>query len=229
MHMASMDKGLNASAKAGAARDERAPGQGTRAAGRGARIALGALAFLLVGAAGGYLLATAQFKEQAAAISQAAQLRVDAANQRIEEVEQQQREIIQQADEQQREIMQQSSDQQRALLEQAKEKERKLAKPDLPVRVWLRKSFTGSGRAALAHNFGARELDLAVTARSGATGEQKSWRLVLAPNATQDLGVDQGWEFAPGDEIELAESRFRPMTVPVRPRDKPQPNVAIAR
>ncbi|SPE23013.1 exported hypothetical protein [Burkholderiales bacterium] len=192
------------------------------------RIALGALAGFLVGAGAGYLLASTQFKEQVAAISQASELRVNAANQRIREVEQQQREIMQQAEEQQREIIQQSSDQERALLEQANEKERKLAKPDLPVRVWVRKAFSGNSMVALMHNFGGRELALTVTAHSSVTDQKSTWQVDLPPNATQELVNDQGWSFAVGDEIELAENRFRPMKVHVRARGKPQPTVAAA-
>lgn len=191
--------------------------------GNGAKIAVGALVGLLLGAGGGYQLASLYFSDQFAAVTQAADLRVKAANQRIQEVEQQQREIVQQADEQLSEITQQASDQQRALLEQANEKERKLAKPDLPVRVWVRRAFVGGGMVAMMHNFGNKELALAVTAHSGATNQQYAWNIVLAPNATQEIGNDQGWAFAAGDELELSESGFRPMSFHVRPRAKQPP------
>ena len=186
---------------------------------RGAgRIALGVAAGLLLGAVGGYLLASAQFDERVAAITQASELRISAKNDRIRELEEQQRESARHADEQERELAEQASAQERALIARADERERRLAKPDLPIRVWARKAFAGTNMVARLHNFGEKDLVLAVTARSGQTNQRASWSVAIAPNGTQVIGKDEGWTFAVGDEIDLASGGYRPMTFRV-----PQP------
>lgn len=200
------------------------PGLGGRKAdasqkGQGpSRIVLGVVAGLLLGAASGYLLASVQFEERVNAITQASELRISAKNDRIRELEQQQRESARRADEQERELAEQASAQERTLIARADETERKLAKPDLPIRVWARKAFAGNNMVARMHNFGDKDLVLAVTARSSQMNQRATWSIAIAPNGTQVIGKDQGWTFAVGDEIDLASSGYRPMTFRV-----PQP------
>jgi hypothetical protein len=218
------------------------PGQGAAPAAGGAgsptKFVLCSLIALALGAATGYWLAAAQFREQAVAIAQASQLQVDAANQRIrqlqeqqrqfaEQVGNQQRDIVEQADEQQRKIVRQVSEQERALLaqqqalmQQAKERERDLAKPDLPVKVWVRKASAGAGLVPQMHNFGTQALALAISTHSTVHGPQEVWHTVIAPNATQVIGADPGWALAPGDDLELDADGFRQMTFHIRVRAK---------
>jgi hypothetical protein len=202
------------------------------------RIALAALVGLLIGGAAGHYLASSQFNEQLVALAQAHDLRLAAANQRVEALQQQQRdfarqvdqhqqEIVAQADEQQRKIVRQVSEQERAMLaqqrslmDQAKERERDLAKPDLPVKVWARKTLAGHGLVAQLHNFGTKELVLAVSIPAGANNPASVWHTIIAPNATQVVGPDAGWSFAPGDELALAADGFRPLNFTVRANPK---------
>jgi hypothetical protein len=145
-------------------------------------------------------------------------------------MDQKQQEIVAQADEQQRKIVRQVSEQEHAILtqqhrlmEQAKERERDLAKPDLPVKVWVRRAAPGGGLVAQIHNFGAKELVLAVTSPGAAGGQQNEWHTVIAPNATQVVGKDAGWALVPGDELALEAEGFRPMSFAVRAGAR-QPN-----
>jgi hypothetical protein len=96
--------------------------------GRGVAIAVGALAGLVVGAGGGYLLASGQFDNEVAALTQAADAQITAANRRIQMAEEQQRALvqinaanqrIQEAQEQQHVLDQQASEQQRARRERS--------------------------------------------------------------------------------------------------------------
>ncbi len=196
---------------------------------------LGALAGLLTGAVAAYLAAYAHFNEQSAAISQANELRLSAANQRIEELQKQQREfaeqvdkknqeLVAQADEQQRKIVTQVSEheravlaQQRALMAQAEQRERDLAKPDLPVKVWVRRAAGGRGLVGQVHSYGTRELALTLRIRNAPSGQQSTWRAVIAPNTTQVIGGEPGWPLAPGGDLELEADGFRPMSFAVRP------------
>lgn len=178
------------------------------------RVYLGILALLVfaAGAGAGYLAAFLQFDEKIAAISQADELRINAKNDRIKELEEQQRESARRADEQERELEQQASAQERVLLARADERERRLAKPDLPVRVWVRKAFANNAIIARVHNFGEKELVLSVTAHSRQTDQRSTWNVALAPSATQVIGREQGWAFAAGDEIDLVGNGYRPMS-----------------
>jgi hypothetical protein len=210
--MGAIDPGLKAAA---AAARKPAAAPAPRA---GRRLALGILVGLMAGVVAGYGVASRYFNEQLGLLTQAADLRVAAAQQRIREVEQQQREFIKQADAQQREIIAQSQEQELAFLQRANERERKLAQPDLPVRVWMRPPLLGPRLVARLHNFGTKELTLAVAAHRATSNAKATWQIVLAPNGTQELGGDGAWSFAPGDDIDLAQSGFRPMTFHVRPR-----------
>jgi hypothetical protein len=204
----------------------------------GTKILLGVLVGLMMGGAAGFFLASNQFNDQLVAITQASDIRVGAANQRIAElqwqqlefarqVDQQQQEIVAQADEQQRKIVRQVSEQERSLLaqqrtlaEQAKQRERDLAKPDLPVKVWVRKSLVGRALVAQLHNFGTQELVLAVTSPASAAGQPNVWHTIIAANATQVIGQDPGWSLVPGDELALEADGFRPMAFTVRANPK---------
>jgi beta-glucosidase-like glycosyl hydrolase len=216
-----------------------APKRADRAAGP-SRWLWAALGAVVPGAVAGYFLASAHFKDQVTAIEQASDLRVAAANQRIAELQQQlqqvqqqsdfkEHELTQEADEEQRQIVRQAGEQQRAALqqqraalaEQAKERERDLAKPDLPVRVWMRRAAGGRGLAGQVHNFGTREITLSVTAHRGSNGQQAAWNVAVPPNATQAIAGDDGWPFAPGDELDINADGFRPMIFQVPQRARP--------
>jgi hypothetical protein len=191
-----------------------AKGATTRKSDGGGPLVLGILAVVILaaGAGAGYLAAYLQFDEKISAITQADELRINAKNDRIKELEEQQRESVRHADEQERELEQQASAQERVLLARADERERKLAKPDLPVRLWVRKAFATNVITARMHNFGDKELVLAVTAHNRQTDQRSTWNVAIAPSATQVIGREQGWTFAAGDEIDLVGNGYRPMT-----------------
>jgi len=178
------------------------------------RVWLGILAAALfaAGAGGGYLLAFFQYEDKIAAITQADELRISAKNDRIHELEDQQRESARHADEQERELEQQANAQERALIARTDERERKLAKPDLPVRVWVRKALANNTLIARVHNYGEKELVLSVTARNKRTDQRSTWNVDIAPSGTQVIGKEQGWIFAAGDEIDLVGNGYRPLT-----------------
>jgi len=175
-------------------------------------VAMLAVVVFAAGAGVGYLAAYFQFDEKITAITQSDELRINAKNDRIKELEEQQRESVRHADEQERELEQQASAQERVLLARADDRERKLAKPDLPIRIWVRKAFATNVITARMHNYGEKELVLAVTAHSRQTDQRSTWNVAIAPSATQVIGRDQGWTFAAGDEIDLAGNGYRPMT-----------------
>jgi hypothetical protein len=227
--MGARDSGIKAGPqpKGSAVLTDPARGAGSRASLRVAGI--GALLGLIVGGGAAYAAASWYFNEQAALIAQAADMRVNAANQRTQEVEGQYREFVQQADAQQREIVAQAQEQELAFLQRANERERKLAQPDLPLRVWMRPPALGPRMVARMHNFGSKELNLAVTARRASTQQQSEWQVVIPPNGTQDVGVDASWSFAPGDDIELSQNGFRPMSFHVRPRASQQADTTARR
>jgi len=212
-HMQATTRALTAKQTALAPLATDAMGAPTQKHEGGGRLLVGILALLVfaAGAGAGYLAAFLQFDEKIAAITQADELRINAKNDRIKELEEQQRESARHADEQERELEQQASAQERALLSRADERERKLAKPDLPIRVWVRKAFANNSIIARMHNFGEKELVLAVTAHNRQTEQRSTWSVAIAPSATQVIGREQGWTFAAGDEIDLVGNGYRPM------------------
>ena len=228
--MGSNDPGVkNGVSAAGAQSGAGSPGPRPTGGGTGGRLAVALLAGAIAGALGGYAIAARYFSEQVALLTQAADLRVKAADARILEVEEQQREFVQQADAQQREILAQSQEQELTFLQRANERERKLAQPDLPLRIWMRAPRFGPRLVVKLHNFGTKDLSLAITAHRPASNEKAEWQIVIPPNANQDIGTDASWTFAPGDNLEVTQSGYRPMTFPVKPRAAPSPPAKSAR
>ena len=103
-----------------------------------------------------------------------------------------------------------------AKLDAANKQQQALAQQDLPVRVTKRPSLLGHGMVTQIQNFGGNQLALRVTAHSAATNQQREWRIVLGPNQSQELGQQEGWAFAVGDELDLFEDGYRPMKVRVQ-------------
>ena len=98
----------------------------------------------------------------------------------------------------------------------AAEKARELAMPDLPVKVSTRKAMMGAGLVAIIRNFGSKELPLAVTASSSATGQSKKFQIVVPPGGAAEIGHKEGWPFSSGDELLIAENGFRPQKVTIK-------------
>lgn len=221
-----------------------AAGEAGRGFGAGT-LALAAVAGLIAGTAGTYFVASAQFADESAAISQADDLRVQAANDHVAQLQEQlrsveeqsarqQQQLVEEAKAQQSRVVRQLSEQQRAVeqqqnavVEQARERERDLAKPDLPLRVWVHRPLLGRGLVASMHNFGTKEITLTVTARRSAAPQGETWTTVIAANASQLLGGDTGLQFRAGDTIELASADYRPMSFQVPQRARP-PGSAVS-
>jgi hypothetical protein len=241
--------------RAAQARATGADGAAAPTASPGRRTWLIGLAGLLAGAALGYLGAAQLAREQLAATTQAAELRVQAANQRIEELqaqlhdanEQAQRQqlaLVDQAEEQQRKLVRQTSEQEHAAAAQqqvqlaqaqqraadaqkaaaqaaaqAQARERDLARPDLPVRVWVHKPLVGRGLVGQAHNFGTTDLQVTITWQP-ASGATQQWQTRLAANANLALGRDAPWILSNGDDLRFEAEGYRPLEFPIRPKSK---------
>lgn len=92
-------------------------------------------------------------------------------------------------------------DQQQTQIEQ-------LEKPDLPVSVRARRAIFGQGYVVLIHNNIGQTLSVRVTV-SRAGVDPRILNMVINPNGLQELGQRQGWAFAPGDSLRMANPRFR--------------------
>jgi hypothetical protein len=91
-----------------------------------------------------------------------------------------------------------------------------LAKPDLPVRVGLRRALLASGLVLTMQN--ASGSDLPITATFGRPGAAPQTReLVLPANGVKQIGENDGWAFAAGDSVVLSNPNFRPWKNPSLP------------
>jgi hypothetical protein len=90
------------------------------------------------------------------------------------------------------------------------------AKPDLPVRVGLRRALLGAGMVLTVRNISRSDLPVTATfARPGAPPETRE--LVIPPNGVREIGRLQGWEFLPGDSVALQNPTFRGWVNPSLP------------
>jgi hypothetical protein len=97
-----------------------------------------------------------------------------------------------------------------------------LAKPDLPVRVALRRALLGAGQVLTVQNVSSS--DLPITADLGrADAPSQTRELVIPHNGIREMGEQQGWAFLVGDSVALRNPRFRdwrnpPLPMPSRLR-----------
>jgi hypothetical protein len=193
---------------------------------------------LALGASASYAITALVYKDHIATLTQAGDIRTRAADQHVEELQEQLRQfeeqaqrreqqLVQDADAQQsravREVSEQGralAQQQRAAIEQARRREQELTKADLPLRLWVHRPLVGRGLVASVHNFGSKDVALTLTAQHAATGQKENWSTVLPANATQLVGPDAGMTLAPGDDIEVSSADYRPLSfqVPQRAR-----------
>lgn len=214
-----------------------------------------ALAGLVAGGALAYGVASLQYREQIAAAAQANELRVQAANQRIEQLQAQLRSAQQQSENQQLELQgqadaqelrileqasaqehdaaakvareralvaqaQQRADQAQQQADQAQQRARELAKPDLPLRVWVKKPLVGNGLVGQVHSFAQGPIAVRVSLRRASGVGDAQWSGTLAPNVNLAIGPDPGWRLANGDDLLFEADGYRPLDVPVRPHPK---------
>ncbi|QDU18953.1 hypothetical protein [Urbifossiella limnaea] len=88
-------------------------------------------------------------------------------------------------------------------------------RPDLPVRVTLRRSAGGGSLVAQYRNESARTLSVAVTVRNPTTGASRSTAVVLAPRGVTEHGWAEGWPYRSGDTIAVAHADYETLEVAV--------------
>jgi hypothetical protein len=82
------------------------------------------------------------------------------------------------------------------------------AKTVLPVVVHFRSSMLGMGLVAVIDNTSDRYLTVVLTARNPTLSTVKRFKLDLEPRSSTDFGHFEGWEFSPGDELELFNEEY---------------------
>jgi hypothetical protein len=87
---------------------------------------------------------------------------------------------------------------------------REASKPDLPIQVSFRQSFSNKGLVAMVRNQSNQTLELAGLFSSANTGQQRSVNMVLPASGVQEFGHREGWVFSSGQRIRLENAGFRP-------------------
>ncbi len=96
-------------------------------------------------------------------------------------------------------------------LEKAEAKLGAETRPDLPVTLTFRKSVLSTGLVAMFRNTSGNALEFSLDLESPATGRHVRRSMVLDPNGMLEMGVHQGWAFAPGQRITLDNPDYRPL------------------
>jgi hypothetical protein len=90
-----------------------------------------------------------------------------------------------------------------------------MAKPPLPVSIGFRQALMGPGLVAQFRNNSDTMLEVRATFRSTDTNMSNTYDLVLPAHGIREFGWMQGWQFVPGQQIELMNNRFRTGTMTV--------------
>ena len=88
-------------------------------------------------------------------------------------------------------------------------------KPPLPVSIGFRQAMMGPGLVAQFRNNSDTMLEVRATFRSTDTNMANTFDLVLPAHGMREFGWAEGWQFVPGQTIELMNNRFRTGTMTV--------------
>jgi hypothetical protein len=86
----------------------------------------------------------------------------------------------------------------------------KEARPDLPIKMGFRPSLLGNGKVAIIENISNSEIEVTLDVVSPATGLAFHRALVIEANRSQQIGKNEGWEFAAGQQVKMSNPRYRP-------------------
>lgn len=77
----------------------------------------------------------------------------------------------------------------------------------LPLYVTWRRALTGNGKVLQVHNTSGEPLRLVIEAGNTAVGV-KTFNRVASEKIPLEIGVLEGWDFAPGDKVRIASAGF---------------------
>ena len=80
--------------------------------------------------------------------------------------------------------------------------------PEVPVRVQFRRSQMGRGLVGMFSNYSAKQLTVVMAFRNPTTGQTKQLQQQIAPGAVLEIGYQEGWQFASGDQIAIRSAGF---------------------
>jgi hypothetical protein len=97
--------------------------------------------------------------------------------------------------------------------------EKQLArKPQLPVKVSLRRAYLGSGHVAVFATTVKEDFPILVTVKSKALGTTQQFRVNLSATTASELGRSEGASIDPADELTLENQNYETSVVRFNPR-----------
>lgn len=81
--------------------------------------------------------------------------------------------------------------------------------PPMPIDVRFRPALTGPGLVLQVTNTSTRHLTLVVSLKNPSTNQEKSYRLDAAPSGTFDIGHNEGWALASGDQLKITNNDYK--------------------
>jgi hypothetical protein len=88
--------------------------------------------------------------------------------------------------------------------------------PPIPVDVKFRQALLGPGMVLQVHNTSDRPIVALVNLSNPTTQQRKSFRVDVAGNGTSEIGHQEGWTLAVGDNVEVFNDAYRSWTGTIR-------------
>lgn len=123
---------------------------------------------------------------------QAAQQRVETANQRSQQV------------------ATEAASQLQSLTTEANSKLQAANLPEVPVTMTFRKAMLGSGSVVTIRNTSGQSIAIAITAARPEAGQQRTFRGVIDAQQVKEIGHAEGWAFVKGDVVQVAMPNHKP-------------------
>ncbi|MEQ1934886.1 MAG: hypothetical protein ABL962_13585 [Fimbriimonadaceae bacterium] len=81
--------------------------------------------------------------------------------------------------------------------------------PTLPIDVKFREAMLGPGMVLQVQNKSGTPLMVVVSLKNPTTQQEKSFRLDITSNGNGEIGHQEGWVLASGDQIQISNASFK--------------------
>jgi hypothetical protein len=103
-----------------------------------------------------------------------------------------------------------------ALAAEANEKLQAANQPEPTVLVSFRKAFFGSGSVAMIKNSSSQSISISLVAERSSTNQRRPFEITIDGGQVKEIGEREGWAFLNGDALKVSQPGHKPLSFSFR-------------
>jgi FtsZ-binding cell division protein ZapB len=103
-----------------------------------------------------------------------------------------------------------------ALAAEANEKLQATNQPEPTVLVSFRKAFFGSGSVAMIKNSSSQSISISLVAERSSTNQRRPFEITIDGGQVKEIGEREGWAFLNGDALKVSQPGHKPLSFSFR-------------